>query len=302
MTNRKGKFKVKNGSGSYDQVMLETQLGQVVDSPIKSLARNTYYEQNDVVAEQTCKGAFLVCVTSGTTDASLPPYSGALEGAPVIDGTAIFTAHRFKNLANTDAITAHNALQTAHPFLDFVKSLSAASDGIHYRTRNGKSDQVLDLINQLQATLSQGTVPSGNTGSLAALLSGIVHQIKALSGKTNWWETPKDSFETLSAGVVAGDVSNPNSWWVKLGGTIPIIIQGGKYFSLNCGQSGSLNTCTLPIGFSKPLFATAISTSLDDNVIPHIHDMSKTNITVSMDIVPDLAASADIYLLAVGTG
>ena len=227
MVNRKGKFKVKNGSGSYDQVMLETQLGQVVDSPIKSLERNTYYEQNDVVAEQTCKGAFLVCVEGGTTDASLPPYSGALEGAPVIDGTAIFTVHRFNNLANTDDITAHNDLKTAHPSLDFIKSMSAASDGIHYRTRNGKSDQVLDLINQLQATLSQETVPSGNTGSLAALLSGIVHQIAALSGKSNWWETPKDSFETLSAGVVAGDVSNPDSWWVKLGGTIPIIIQGG---------------------------------------------------------------------------
>ena len=241
MADRKGKFKVKNGSGSYDQVMLETQLGQVVDSPIKSLERRTRYEQNDIVAEQTCKGAFLVCVEGGTTDAAIPPYSGALEGAHVVDGTAIFTVHRFNNLANTDAITAHNDLKTAHPSLDFIKSLSAASDGIHYRTRNGKSDQVLDLINRLQATLSQGTVPSGNTGSLAALLSGIVHQIAALSGKSNWWETPKDSFETLSAGVVAGDVSNPNSWWVKLGGTIPIIIQGG--FS-----SGYI---TYPIAFSS---------------------------------------------------
>lgn len=228
MANRKGKFKVKNGSGSYDQVMLETQLGQVVDSPIKSLERNTYYEQNDVVAEQTCKGTFLVCTTAGTTAASAPSgYSSVAEGGSVTDGTAVFTAHRFNNLANTADIAAHNALKTAHPSLDFVRSLSAASDGIHYRTRNGKSDQVLDLINQLQATLSQETVPSGNTETLAALLSGIVHQIKALSGKSNWWETPKDSFETLSAGVVAGDVSNPNSWWVKLGGTIPIIIQGG---------------------------------------------------------------------------
>lgn len=242
MANRKGKFKVKNGSGSYDQVMLETQLGQVVDSPIKSLERNTYYEQNDVVAEQTCKGAFLVCVEGGTTDASLPPYSGALEGAPVVDGTALFTVHRFNNLANTDAITAHDALETAHPSLDFVKSLSAASDGIHYRTRNGKSDQVLDLINKLQATLSQGTVPSGNTGSLADLLSGIVHQIAALSGKSNWWETPKDSFETLSAGVVAGDVSNANAWWVKLGGAVPLIIQGGR-----CTESPTV----FPIAFSK---------------------------------------------------
>ena len=243
MANRKGKFKVKNGSGSYDQVMLETQLGQVVDSPIKSLERSTRYEQNDVVAEQTCKGTFLVCTTAGTTAASAPSgYSSVAEGGSVTDGTAVFTAHRFNNLANIAAIIAHNALETAHPSLDFIKSLSAASDGIHYRTRNGKSDQVLDLINQLQATLSQGTVPSGNTGSLAALLSGIVHQIKALSGKTNWWETPKDSFETLSAGVVAGDVSNPDSWWVKLGGTIPIIIQG-----VTIVMTGGWDTVQLPI-------------------------------------------------------
>ena len=258
MTNRKGKFKVKNGSGSYDQVMLETQLGQVVDSPIKSLERNTYYEQNDVVAEQTCKGTFLVCTTAGTTAASAPSgYSSVAEGGSVTDGTAVFTAHRFNNLANIAAIIAHNALETAHPSLDFIKSLSAASDGIHYRTRNGKSDQVLDLINQLQATLSQGTVPSGNTGSLAALLSGIVHQIAALSGKSNWWETPKDSFETLSAGVVAGDVSNPNSWWVKLGGTIPLIIQGGKAIAPSRRlQNVSI---TLPIAVSNILAAVCSS-------------------------------------------
>lgn len=244
MANRKGKFKVKNGSGSYDQVMLETQLGQVVDSPIKSLERSTRYEQNDVVAEQTCKGTFLVCTTAGTTAASAPSgYSSVAEGGSVTDGTAVFTAHRFNNLANIAAIIAHNALETAHPSLDFIKSLSAVSDGIHYRTRNGKSDQVLDLINQLQTTLSQETVPSGNTGSLAALLSGIVHQIAALSGKSNWWETPKNSFETLSAGVVAGDVSNPNSWWVKLGGTIPIIIQGG-----NCGTRTKIG---FPVAFPK---------------------------------------------------
>ena len=257
MANRKGKFKVKNGSGSYDQVMLETQLGQVVDSPIKSLERSTRYEQNDVVAEQTCKGTFLVCTTAGTTAASAPSgYSSVAEGGSVTDGTAVFTAHRFNNLANIAAIIAHNALETAHPSLDFIKSLSAVSDGIHYRTRNGKSDQVLDLINKLQATLSQETVPSGNTGSLAALLSGIVHQIAALSGKSNWWETPKDSFETLSAGVVTGDVSNPNSWWVKLGGTIPIIIQGGY----NKVQA----TVTFPISFHSTALSVVASLSRGD--------------------------------------
>ena len=278
MANRKGKFKVKNGSGSYDQVMLETQLGQVVDSPIKSLERSTRYEQNDVVAEQTCKGTFLVCTTAGTTAASAPSgYSSVAEGGSVTDGTAVFTAHRFNNLANIAAIIAHNALETAHPSLDFIKSLSAASDGIHYRTRNGKSDQVLDLINQLKATLSQKTVPSGNTGSLAALLSGIVHQIAALSGKSNWWETPKNSFETLSAGVVAGDVSNSNSWWVKLGGTIPIIIQGG-----NQDKDRSNVQVSFPISFSQNCLSvvTELTYSHWDPGETNVWDVSATGFSV----------------------
>lgn len=262
MANRKGRFKTKNGSGSYDQVMLETQLGQVVDSPIKSLERSTRYERNDVVAEQTCKGTFLVCTTAGTTAASAPSgYSSVAEGGSVTDGTAVFTAHRFNNLANIANITAHDALETAHPSLDFIKSLSAASDGIHYRTRNGKSDQVLDIINQLQATLSQETVPSDNTGSLAALLSGIVHQIAALSGKSNWWETPKDSFETLSAGVVAGDVSNANAWWVKLGGAVPLIIQGGYTW---VGLRSDI-TVNYPISFSKVLGIAGIAVVNNQN-------------------------------------
>lgn len=36
-----------------------------------------------------------------------------------------------------------------------------------------------------------------------------------------------DTDDLSAAGVVAGDVSNANAWWVKLGGMIPIIIQGG---------------------------------------------------------------------------
>ena len=39
-----------------------------------------------------------------------------------------------------------------------------------------------------------------------------------------------DTDDLSGAGVVAGDVSNANAWWVKLGGVIPLIIQGGyKY-------------------------------------------------------------------------
>lgn len=37
-----------------------------------------------------------------------------------------------------------------------------------------------------------------------------------------------DTDDLSAAGVVAGNVSNANAWWVKLGGAVPLIIQGGK--------------------------------------------------------------------------
>lgn len=44
-----------------------------------------------------------------------------------------------------------------------------------------------------------------------------------------------DTDDLSAVGVVAGDVSNANAWWVKLSGAIPIIIQGGY----ETGTSGS---------------------------------------------------------------
>lgn len=44
-----------------------------------------------------------------------------------------------------------------------------------------------------------------------------------------------DTDDLSAAGVVAGNVSNANAWWVKLGGAISLIIQGGY----ETGKSGS---------------------------------------------------------------
>lgn len=175
-------------------------------------------------------------------------------------------AHPFLLKKITTDIAAHNTATNAHSNFDWVKTMSAASDGLHFRTRNASADTVLNLINTLQATLNQGTVPSGNNGTILALLSGIVHQIKALSGKTNWWEAPKDSFETLSAGIVAGDVSSPNAWWVKFGGTIPLIIQGIRIYDMENNQGSG----TLPISFTSApvLFQISdISNNLPDTAL-----------------------------------
>ena len=50
-----------------------------------------------------------------------------------------------------------------------------------------------------------------------------------------------------SAGIIAGNVSNPSYWWVKLGGTIPLIIQGG--ITDASIEGSSCNALSFPIAF-----------------------------------------------------
>ena len=179
------------------------------------LSAGYYVRELGVFANDPDDGEILYAVTSDSAPDYLPPEGGS---TAVSQEFAVYISASNASDVNVSidpgalatmgyvqlSINTHNEDPASHPDLDFVTQLDAAADGIHYQTRNGETDQVIDLINQLQATLSQGTVPSGNTGSLAALLSGIVHQIKALSGKSNWWETPKNNFETLSAGDLTG--------------------------------------------------------------------------------------------------
>lgn len=55
-----------------------------------------------------------------------------------------------------------------------------------------------------------------------------------------------DTDDLSAAGVVAGDVSNANAWWVKLSGAVPLIIQGGY-----CHVSGSnAYRTSYPISFN----------------------------------------------------
>lgn len=48
-------------------------------------------------------------------------------------------------------------------------------------------------------TINQATAPTNNTAQLTAHLSGLAHQIKALSGKSDWKTAPAKTIEQLSA-------------------------------------------------------------------------------------------------------
>lgn len=66
-----------------------------------------------------------------------------------------------------------------------------------------------------------------------------------------------DTDDLSAAGVVAGDVSNADAWWVKLGGAVPLIIQGGMH---NNGKnwendtSAPAYTVSYPIAFPNVCF------------------------------------------------
>lgn len=133
MAIRLGKFKIKNGSGIYDQVMMETKAGQIVDGPFKSLERGATYVIGDVAVESTCPGAFLVCTTAGKTAASVPSgYTSAAHFGTVTDGAAKFQVHFFKNVdevatqaeaeAGTNNIKIMTALRVAQAMAKFMST------------------------------------------------------------------------------------------------------------------------------------------------------------------------------------
>ena len=102
----------------------------------------------------------------------------------------------------------------------------------------------------------------------------------------------KSSISTVSAkaGVVAGDVSNANSWWVKLGGTIPLIIQGGL-----CRN----NTVTYPVAFTKALLTINITQLVDSTANYYGYDGRVRTVTGLTKFLPYTDAG-NAYWVAIG--
>ncbi len=82
------------------------------------------------------------------------------------------------------------------------------------------------------------------------------------------------------AGIIDGDVSNANSWWVKLGGIIPLIIQGGKYDGDYRGSGG--NSLIFPKKFTSKCLhvsATRWYDATNRAAIIHIKSVSTSGAT-----------------------
>lgn len=103
-----------------------------------------------------------------------------------------------------------------------------------------------------------------------------------------------DTDDLSAAGVVAGDVSNANAWWVKLGSAVPLIIQGG-----NQDKDGSNVQVRFPIRFSQNCLSvvTELTHSRWDPGETNVWDVSATGFSVGEQ---DSGGFSGWYWIAIG--
>lgn len=217
------------------------KIGQIVTSP--NMVTNT-------VAK---------VIKAGTTSAGEPVWSGA--GNTLSDGTVTYSiVYRTVDYATQEEVTTG---------VNATKIVTPAMLGKTIITNLASNSSV--NINDTGKAVSAGVkgilpVSHGGTGksSLADIVVGTASKLATareinLTGDitgTGTFDGSKalEIVTTLAkeSGVVDGNVSNPDAWWVKLGGKIPLIIQGGVY-----REHTSLVKVSFPISFKQCLFAIA---------------------------------------------
>lgn len=202
MAKVKAKYHIKQ-QGKYDDYWFQTILSQIVDSPIKSLERNTAYSL-DTICSGAVDGAFLVCTTAGTTAETVPTMYGlAVEGAVIVDGTAKFTVHYFKCMASID-----NPIFTGEPK---APTPAAEDDSTRLATtayvKNAVSDVQAGVANIKDMTGATDYSP-GTHGLAPAVPAGW--QSRFLRGD-GIWAKPTDTTYSAGAGLSLTGTTFSNS-------------------------------------------------------------------------------------------
>ena len=96
------------------------------------------------------------------------------------------------------------------------------------------------------------------TGANAASLASLSEFMRGVLGKATAAEvrTAIGAINEPGVGVIAGDVSNANAWWVKLSGAIPLIIQGG--------YDRVQKTVTFPVAFKSIAYSVVATLARGD--------------------------------------
>lgn len=170
------------------------------------------------------------------------PVSHGGTGATSLDDVTVGFA---KSLAGDDGLWAYLHRLGVNPTLPTSNgALNALGVFMNYFTQNDK------IANQPTQRGQLLNIPADKSSQSTQLWieqpSGRMYH-RGGNGSIAINDTPftrfLDTDDLSAAGVVAGDVSNANAWWVKLGGAVPLIIQGG------IGGSGF----TYPLALSRVL-------------------------------------------------
>ena len=204
MAKVKAKYHIKGKSG-YDDYYFETVLSQIVDSPIKSLERNTTYAINAVCCLSTMsKGAFLICTMSGTTASTVPyGYNYASEGMIIADGSARFKVHYFERLASLDSPTFSGT------------PMSPTPDRGDDSTKIATTAYVMSAVSDVQAGVSNIKDMTGATdysngthGLVPAPPKGWQSRFLRADGT---WAKPSDSTYSAGGGISLSGSTFSNS-------------------------------------------------------------------------------------------
>ena len=108
------------------------------------------------------------------------------------------------------------------------------------------------------------------TGANAASLASLSEFMRGVLGKATAAEvrTAIGAINEPGVGVIAGDVSNANAWWVKLSGAVPLIIQGGMHDNRKNWENDTAApayTVSYPIAFPNACFTITGSPERNKN-------------------------------------
>ena len=138
---------------------------------------------------------------------------------------------------------------------DCLTGKAASFDG------SDNADIEVDLTTALKAL--GGLSPSADklpyfTGANAASLASLSEFMRGVLGKATAAEvrTAIGAINEPGVGVIAGDVSNANAWWVKFSGAISLIIQGG--------YDRVQKTVTFPVAFKSIAYSVVATLARGD--------------------------------------
>ncbi len=225
---------------------------------------STAYKVGDVVLAPSLNGYHARCTVAGTSGSGVPSWA---LGGVTQDGSVTWVLEQQSAINEQQSAAITSATNTAATNLA-TKATEIANYTHQLKRSTAYAVGDIAYYAKLPSPLYLECTTAGTTGksepSWTKTTSGTVvsdgtakFTIKTVCAEEDMTSAIADAEANMTsaitdaiakAGIVAGDVSNPDAWWIKLGGTIPLIIQGvlGKSYSKD-----EWRTITFPISFTS---------------------------------------------------